>query len=125
MNYSFSPEFKKELKSFSKKWRSLGDDIEYAKPRIELLYHGESAVAVEEYRKAFFNNRRATVITKFDDGREIVKMRLDVESLGSSDKVRVVFIAIRDDDEIKFIELFAKNEKQQREDQKRINKYLK
>ena len=123
MNFSFAPEFEKELKQLSKRWRSLPDDIEYAKPRIGKLYTGDSLYEMYEFRNAFFNGKRATILNKIGEDVEVVKMRLDVESLGSSDKVRIIFVAIRSNDEIKFIELFAKNEKS-REDQKRIKKYL-
>lgn len=124
MNFSFAPEFEKELKTLAKKWRSLKDDIEHAKPRIELLYHAGSLYELFEYRNAFLNNKRATILTSIEEDIEVIKMRLDVEALGSNDKVRLVFIAAKSTDEIRFIELFAKNEKD-REDQKRINKYLK
>jgi predicted nuclease with TOPRIM domain len=123
MNFSSAPEFEKELKQLSKKWRSLPDDIEYVKPRIEKLYKGDSLYEMYEFRNAFFNGKRATVLNKINDDVEVVKMRLDVESLGSSDKVRIIFIAIYSKDEIKFIEIYPKNEKS-REDQQRIKRYL-
>jgi len=76
-----------------------------------------------EYRNAFFNNKRASILRLLEDGTEVVKMRLDVAVLGKNDKVRLVFIAIRRENSILFVELYAKNEKP-REDIKRIQKYL-
>jgi len=124
MNFKNCPEFERELKQLRKKWRSLPDDLDAAKKRIEDLYisqDGEDNLA--EYRNAFFNNKRASILRLLEDGTEVVKMRLDVAVLGKNDKVRLVFIAIRRENSILFVELYAKNEKP-REDIKRIQKYL-
>jgi len=124
MNFNYVPEFEKELIKLTKKWRSLPDDLEGAKKRIKDLYIPQNENdQLLEYRNAFFNGKRATILQQLGDGTEVIKMRLIVESLGSNDKVRIIFIAIRSNDEIKFIELYAKNEKD-REDQRRIKKYL-
>jgi hypothetical protein len=122
MNFDQTPEFKKELKKLQKKWRSLPQDITDAELQITDLYTDTDGNV--EYRSAFFNGRRATILQLLDDGREVVKMRLDVQSLGTSDKVRIVFIAIVTSNSILFVELFAKNEKP-REDLMRIKKYTK
>ncbi len=123
MNFEYAPEFKKELKHFQKKWRSLSDDILDAERQITDLYNGEDGDVLKEYRAAFFNGKRATILRTLDDGREVVKMRLDVEVLGTNSKVRLVFIAIKQQGSVVLIELFAKNEKP-REDPKRIEQYL-
>lgn len=122
MRFSATPEFDKELKKLAKKWRSLPDDIEYVKPHIEGLYAGENAQELTDFRNAFFNGRRATILQTAGDA-EVVKMRLDVESLGTNDKVRMVFIAIVTAQTVTFVELFAKNDKS-REDIGRIKRYL-
>lgn len=123
MNFEQVPEFQKDLKKLQKKWRSLPSDIKYTEPRIEALYTGDSEQELAEFRAAFFNGKRATILQALDDGREVIKMRLDVESLASNDKVRVIFIAVRLDKTIRLVELYAKNEKS-REDWGRIKKYL-
>lgn len=124
MNFSETPEFKKELKHFAKKWRSMPDDIVAVKQYILPLYEQiEPGVDIKKYREGFFNGKNATILFSNDE-TEVIKMRLDVADLGGGDKVRLIFIAIRNNSEIKFIELYAKNEKP-REDQKRIKKYLK
>lgn len=122
MNFKQSAEFEKELKRLTKKWRSLPNDIVYVQPRIESLYSGESASELAEFRVAFFNGKRAAILQTVGDV-EVVKMRLDVESLGTSDKVRIVFIVVVTAQTVTFIELFAKNEKN-REDTQRIKRYL-
>ena len=122
MNFEFAPEFQKDLKRLSKKWRSLPDDIEYVKPRIESLYTEHDDIDIRQYRADFFSGRTATTLPSLKRGVELVKMRLDVESLSTNTKVRIVFVATISDNSVKFIELYAKNEKD-REDKARIRKY--
>jgi mRNA-degrading endonuclease RelE of RelBE toxin-antitoxin system len=128
MNYNFTPEFSKELKKLAKDWRSLPSDLELAKKALPLLYvlqGDEPEAALQLRREQFFLTKRATILTKTDDGKEVVKMRLDCASLGNKDMVRIVFVAIRDLGNITFIELYAKNSKNKdREDQARIKRYL-
>jgi hypothetical protein len=124
MNFDQTDEFKKELKRLQKKWRSLPNDLNDAQKLIEDLYvtqDGDDKLI--EYRTAFFNGKRAAILSSLDDGREVVKMRLDCASLVGSDKMRLVFVAIRSEDTILFIELYTKNEKA-REDVNRIKRYL-
>lgn len=123
MNFSEAPEFTKEVKHFAKKWRSVPNDIKVARQYIVPLYEQiDNGVDTDQYRQRFFNGKTATILYANAD-TEVIKMRLDVESLGRNDKVRIVFIAIKNANDIKFIELYAKNEKP-REDAKRIRRYL-
>lgn len=122
MNFEFAPEFQKDLKRLSKKWRSLPDDIEYVKPRIESLYIEHDDIDIQQYRADFFAGKTATTLPSEHSEIEVVKMRLDVESLSTNSKVRVIFVAAVSDNSVKFIELYAKNEKD-REDKGRIKKY--
>ena len=121
MNFEQTNEFKKELKKLQKKWRSLPQDIVAAEIQISALYSDD--VDAAEYRAAFFNGKRATILQVLENGTEVVKMRLDVESLGTSSKLRVVFIAIVTTNSILLVELYAKNEKGNL-DKSRIKKYL-
>lgn len=123
MNFDQTNEFSQDLKKLQKKWRSLPSDLSDAMLQIDRLYLEQEGVDLVEYRTNFFNGKRATILQAFDDGREVVKMRLDVASLGSGNKVRIVFIAVRDRNTITFIELFAKSDKS-REDSARLRKYL-
>lgn len=123
MNFSEAPEFQKDIKRLAKKWRSIPQDIEATKQYILPLYVEMSPdVMVEVYRHEFFANKRATILHSGDDV-EMVKMRLDVESTGRSDKARIIFITAKTESAIMFIELYAKNEKS-REDRRRLKKYL-
>lgn len=117
MNFEQIPEFEKDLKRLKKKWRSLPSDIADAKLTIGNVYGSDDLFA-----QKFFNGKRATKLI-VTEKHEVVKMRLDVESIGRNDKVRVVFIMVKKDNKIRFIELYAKNEKD-REDQERIKKYM-
>lgn len=125
MNFDQADEFKKELRKLQKKWRSLPSDLQKAEKRIIDLYiDQDNSDNLAEYRAAFFNGKRAAILQSLNDGREVVKMRLDCASLGSNDKIRLIFIAVRKADAVIFIELYAKNQKD-REDNSRIKKYLK
>ena len=126
MNYSTSSEFDRELKTLSKKWRSLPNDFKPVKKSLPLLYTiqpDETDENLRMRRDQFFNNKRATILHTTKDGIEIVKMRLDCASLGNKDMLRLVFVYIMQGDTITFIELYSKHDKQ-REDQVRIKKYL-
>lgn len=68
------------------------------------------------YRDGFFSGKHVAVLKTTSRG-EAIKMRLNVADLGRNDKVRAVFVAT-----IKFVELYAKNDKE-REDSARIKKY--
>jgi hypothetical protein len=122
MNFDYAAEFKKELKRLSKKWRSLPSDIDYIKPLIESLYISEDPQELSAFRDAFFNGKRAAILQIKDDA-EVVKMRLDVESLSTNNNVRIIFKAVIVTHTVTFIEIFAKNEKS-REDTQRIKRYL-
>lgn len=120
MNFEQSPEFKKDLKRLTKKWRSLPNDIAATQLLITDLY--ESADEQEFLKQKFFNNRRATRL-HVSETVEVVKMRLDVLALGTKDKARIVFVAVKTASLVTFVELYAKNEKP-REDPTRYKKWL-
>jgi mRNA-degrading endonuclease RelE of RelBE toxin-antitoxin system len=122
MNFEHTPEFKKDLKKLAKRWRSLPQDVVDAEWAITPLYIEQEGVDIAVYRKSLLGMKRATILHQ-TDRYEVVKMRLDVAALGRSDKVRIVFVAIKTKSTIVFIELYSKNEKD-REDTKRIKKYL-
>jgi len=126
MNYSSTSEFDKELKKLTKDWRSLPKDLELVIKTLPLLYvlqGDESETTLQLRHEQFFRTKRATILKTTDDGKEVVKMRLDCVSLGSKDIIRLVFVFDRDAHTITFIELYAKNKKEN-EDQARIKKYL-
>jgi len=120
MHFDQTPEFQKDLKRLSKKWRSLPLDIEDAQLIISDVYtEGDHHELVQQ---KFFDGKRAAKITVKND-IEVVKMRLDVATLGTNNKVRVIFVAAITKRQVTFIELFAKNDKD-REDISRIRRYL-
>lgn len=120
MNFEQSAEFKKDVKRLAKKWRSLQSDIIAAELLIADVYtDGEQQ---ELFQQKFFNNKRATKLVIMENA-EVIKMRLDVVSLGTADKVRVVFVAVRSNMQVTFVELYAKNEKP-REDPARYRRIV-
>ena len=123
MNFDQTNEFAKDLKKLEKRWKSLRSDLSDLELQINRLYLAQEGVDLVEYRKNFFNGKRATILRTFDDSREVVKMRLDVASLDMGSKVRIVFIAVRNKNTVTFIELFSKSDKP-REDSARLKKYL-
>lgn len=122
LSFDEVPEFQKDVKNLKKSWRSIPSDIEKAKLVIARLYVPIKGVDMEEFRNGFFSSTRATILHA-SDTHEVVKMRIDCKSLGNDKKTRLIFIAIRTQDTIKLIELFAKNSNE-REDARRIKKYL-
>lgn len=118
LRFEHSAEFSKDLKTLAKRWRSLPTDIVTAQAALEVVY----SVGNDEIYRHFFAASKATVITK-KDTIEVVKMRLDCKSLGSDKKTRLVFVVVRTEDVIYFVELFAKNEKD-REDPARYRKII-
>lgn len=122
MNFDYSPEFQKDLKRLTKKWRSLPRDIESVERDILPLFVEQKGVDIIRLREAFFGGYKAAVLMTTADA-EVIKMRLDCESLGTNSKTRLVFVAVKTEGTIRFVELYAKNEKA-REDLKRIKKYL-
>lgn len=126
MNFSTSPEFDRDLKSLIKKWRSLADDFIPVKKTLPLLYSVQADETEADFRARraqFFNNKRATILQTTDNGNEVVKMRLDCVSLGNKNVLRLIFVYIKKGDEVVFVELFTKNDKN-REDSRRFSRYV-
>lgn len=114
MNFDQTPEFAKELKAFAKKYRSLATDLR----KFQILISSSE----ELERLHFFEGSMATKLSTGDD-YEVIKARLDCESLGNKQMLRVVYIRRFASHSVLFVELFARNVKS-REDDKRIKNYL-
>ncbi len=118
MKFEQTLEFQKELKKLSKKWRSLPKDLKNAQKVINLLYNNQL------FRDNFLKSKKATILTTTEN-KEVIKMRLDCASLGNNKRTRLIFIGLKSENKVNFIELYAEDNNKSREDQKRINKYLK
>ena len=121
MNFDQAPEFTKELKRFSKKWRSLLADLKILQKAIVTLYKGANGLPAQHIRESFFATKKGVVLRVVSENCEVVKIRLDCIDL-NKDMLRVTFIQYRDN--ILLVELYAKNQKA-REDSARLQKYLK
>lgn len=121
MNFDQAPEFTKELKKFSKRWRSLPADLEVLQKAILTFYKGANSIPAKQIRESFFATKKGAVLTTVSENCEVVKIRLDCKDL-NKDMLRVIFI--QSEDNIFLVELYPKNEKS-REDSARLQKYLK
>lgn len=122
MNFEQTPEFARDVKQLQKSWRSIPTDIANVKLVIERLYIPIDGIDLQELRNQFFAPRRAAIITKTDK-YEVVKIRLDCASLGNDKKTRLIFIAIREANTVRLVQLYAKNSNE-REDARRLKRYL-
>ena len=106
--YNELPEFSKEFKRFSKKYKSLVDDLKEFKRVIDVAPLG--------------NSKHFNVITR-NEQCVIVKARLFCRYLKGS-SLRVVYAFHCQNCKIDFIEIYFKGEKEN-EDRDRIKEYLK
>ena len=121
MNFSQTPEFAKELKKLSKKWRSLPADLAVLQKVITTLYMGANGVPASHIRETFFATKKGAILRTVSENSEVVKIRLDCSDL-NKDMLRVTFI--QSEEAVLLVELYAKNQKA-REDTERIQKHLK
>lgn len=125
MNFDDAPEFAKDVKALGKRVKTLKSDIKRALPKLESLYIKPEALSDEQwvdYKKNFFDNKRATKLSGYSPQYEVIKIRLDTDTLQYKDKLRLVGVAIVNGDKITLVEVYSKNDKS-REDARRIKKY--
>ena len=125
MNFNESSEFTKDVKALKKRVPTLTSDLRRAKVRIKSLYvTGDNMTKADlsEFRKQFFSGKIATILPESTNEVEVIKMRLDTDTRQYKNKLRVVVVAIRKQNDVKFIELYSKNNKA-RENNRRIKKY--
>ena len=104
MNYNELPEFSREFKRFSKKYRSLPDDLEEFKRVVDVAPLG--------------NSKHFNIITR-NEQRAIVKARLFCRYLKGS-SLRIIYAYFEPEDRIEFIEIYSKGDKAN-EDRRRIS----
>lgn len=102
------PEFSKEFKRFSKKYRSLSDDLDEFKKIISVVPLG--------------NSKHFNILTK-NERCAIIKARLFCKYLKGS-SLRIVYSFYCQSFNFDFIEIYFKGEKEN-EDCERIREYLK
>ncbi len=107
MNFNELPEFSKEFKRFSKKYRSLPDDLDEFKRIVSVVPLG--------------NSKHFSIITK-TELCAIVKARLFCRYLKGS-SLRIIYAFHCQSCKIEFIEMYFKGEKAN-EDRERIREYL-
>lgn len=110
MKFSRLNEFSKELKKFSKKYRSIENDLEEFKKILNVNPAG--------------NSKHFNIITnKQESNIKIIKARFFCQYLKGS-TLRIVYAYSKDEIRIEFIELYFKGDKEN-EDRDRILEYLK
>ncbi len=107
-NYNELPEFSKEFKQFSKKYKSLPGDLEEFKRVIDVAPLG--------------NSKHFNIITR-NEQYAIIKARLFCRYLKGS-SLRIIYAFHYQGCKVEFIEIYFKGNKAN-EDQERIKKYLK
>ena len=107
-NFNFLPEFRRELKSLSKKYGTLNDDLKLFK---EVLLSSPTG---------FGNNFTVIHSTKII---KIVKARMACRSLRNR-SLRIIYAYAEHEEKIEFIEIYYKGNKEN-ENLGRIRDYLK
>lgn len=107
MSFKELPEFQKEIKRLSKKYKSLPDDLQQFCDVASINPLG--------------NSKHFNVITQ-KEVLYIIKARLFCRYLKGS-SLRVIYAYFEESQQIEFIELYFKGEKEN-EDRKRIESYL-
>lgn len=108
MKYSELLEFSKEFKRYSKKYKTLRNDLDNFKKITSSIPLGTG----KHFNVLFSNNEI-----------KIIKARLFCRCLKGS-SMRIVYCFFQNKNEIEFIELYFKGDKEN-EDQERVKKYLK
>ncbi len=107
MNFNELPEFSKEFKRFSKKYKSLHDDLVEFKRIVSIIPLG--------------NSKHFNIITQ-TEVLHIVKARLFCKYLKGS-SLRIIYSYFEQKQRIEFIELYFKGDKEN-ENRERIKEYL-
>lgn len=107
-NYNELLEFSKEFKRFSKKYKSLSDDLEEFKRVVNIAPLG--------------NSKHFNIITR-NEQYAVIKARLFCRYLKGSSRLRIVYAFHFQSCRVEFIQLYFKGE-QQNENKERIKEYL-
>ena len=107
MIFNVLPEFQKELKRLSKKYKSLSDDLQEFRRIISVIPLG--------------NSKHFNIMTQ-TESLFIVKARLFCRYLKGS-SLRIIYAYFEREQQIDFIELYYKGDKEN-EDHDRIKVYL-
>jgi len=108
IKYNELPKFSKEFKRFSKKYKSLPDDLEEFKRVVNVTPLG--------------NSKHFNIITK-NEQCVVVKARFFCRYLKGS-SLRIVYAFHYQSNKVDFIEIYFKGDKEN-EDRERIKEYLK
>ena len=111
MNFEQTSEFKKELKSLSKRIPTIQLDVKRVYSKLEALYVDTTEYDIKEYRKQFFDSKNAVILSGSNEATDIIKMRLHTETVQFRQKLRIVLIAKKEGNNILLLEVFSKSDK--------------
>lgn len=125
MKYKETEEFQKDFKRLIKKFRSLGEDLEFVKIATIEPYHIGiflNGVLEKKYTNAIF------LIPNFcSDELKICKMKKfackALKGRGAQSGIRIIYAYYTLTDTVDFIEIYFKGESEN-EDKERIKRYL-
>jgi len=118
INYEETPEFKKDLRRLSKRFRTLSQDLEVAKRNAIELFHIHR-----------IDNRSVFLIPNFCSERiRVCKLRKfackALKGRGSKSGVRIIYLFLEKAEKVIFLEMYFKGDKE-KENFHRIKKCLK
>ncbi|MDD2392189.1 MAG: hypothetical protein PHU94_04575 [Bacilli bacterium] len=118
IEYSETPEFKKEFKRLFKKFKSLKDDLDLAKIAVIDLFHNKK-----------INNYSTFPVEGFCTNKiQICKIKKfackSLKGRGVKSGIRIIYAFYCENYKVDFIEIYFKGEKEN-ENKKRVEKYLK
>lgn len=102
MNYKITPEFEKDLKRLSKKFPTLGEDLEIVKKNAIELFHEQGLDNQSVFRVPGINSQNGTIykIKKF--ACRALKGR------GNQSGIRVIYAYTADEKTVTFLEMYFK-----------------
>lgn len=125
MNFNEVPEFAKDVKALGKRVKTLESDIKRALPKLKSLYIKPVDLNEEQwidYKSNFFDNKRAAKLPGYPPECDVIKFRLDTDTLQFKNKLRLVCVVVVSGGEINLVELYSKNDKSL-QDTRRLKKY--
>lgn len=120
IQYSFVPEFDKDLKKLQKRYNSLSEDVESMKKHLLDAHYIKAAPlssnTIVDIQGMCGKNYKVEKIKKF--------ACKSLKNFGNRSGIRIIFILEIKEMKISFIEIYHKSEKDT-EDKERIKKYIK
>ena len=109
MNFDEEPEFTRDFKKLTKRYKSLPGDLETFKEVVTVVPLG--------------NSKHFSLLTAINNDLHIIKARFFCDYLKNTDKLRIIYAFHQMEQQVQFLEMYSKSNKENH-DIKRTNKYL-